>query len=231
VLRINQLDIAFGDKVLLEKGELSLDKPELVILAGKNGAGKSTLLKMLCGLQPIAKGELYLNGDKILAGIQAFELKDIISFMPSTPPQQCFLTVEELVNTSHIKGNSIFGKQGIDTIKYLRKVGMESFTNQVFNSLSDGEKQKVMIARALAQETPILLLDEPLAFLDYPSKIELLELLKEVCKKEQKLIIFSSHDLELSMQQVDAMILMKNKDLTILNSKMLNETNPATLFQ
>jgi iron complex transport system ATP-binding protein len=108
---------------------------------------------------------------------------------------------------------------------------MISFAQRVFNSLSDGEKQKVMIARALAQETPIILLDEPLAFLDYPSKIEVLDVLKQVSINEQKLIIYSSHDLEISMKQSDGMILLDGGLLKLLHSEMLKESNPSHLFQ
>ena len=205
-----------------------MDKAELIVLAGKNGAGKSTLLKMICGLLPLQKGSVKLVGTELHIDSPMHEL---VSFMPSMPPQQCYLRVDELVKTSHVKGNAIFGKRGVDTDTYLRKVGMISFAQRVFNSLSDGEKQKVMIARALAQETPIILLDEPLAFLDYPSKIELLDVLKQVSANEQKLIVYSSHDLELSMKRSDGMILLDGGVLKMLHSEMLKESNPSNLFQ
>lgn len=228
MLHISDLEISFGEQTLLKKGELRLDKAELIVLAGKNGAGKSTLLKMICGLLPLQKGSVKLVGTELHIDSPMHEL---VSFMPSMPPQQCYLRVDELVKTSHVKGNAIFGKRGVDTDTYLRKVGMISFAQRVFNSLSDGEKQKVMIARALAQETPIILLDEPLAFLDYPSKIELLDVLKQVSANEQKLIVYSSHDLELSMKRSDGMILLDGGVLKMLHSEMLKESNPSNLFQ
>ncbi len=228
MLHISDLEISFGEQTLLKKGELRLDKAELIVLAGKNGAGKSTLLKMICGLLPLQKGSVKLVGRELHIDSPMHEL---VSFMPSMPPQQCYLRVDELVKTSHVKGNAIFGKRGVDTDTYLRKVGMISFAQRVFNSLSDGEKQKVMIARALAQETPIILLDEPLAFLDYPSKIELLDVLKQVSANEQKLIVYSSHDLELSMKRSDGMILLDGGVLKMLHSEMLKESNPSNLFQ
>jgi iron complex transport system ATP-binding protein len=228
VLHISDLEISFREQTLLKKGELRLDKAELIVLAGKNGAGKSTLLKMICGLLPLQKGSVKLVGTELHIDSPMHEL---VSFMPSMPPQQCYLRVDELVKTSHVQGNAIFGKRGVDTDTYLRKVGMISFAQRVFNSLSDGEKQKVMIARALAQETPIILLDEPLAFLDYPSKIELLDVLKQVSANEQKLIVYSSHDLELSMKRSDGMILLDGGVLKMLHSEMLKEINPSNLFQ
>lgn len=228
MLHISDLEISFGEQTLLKKGELRLDKAELIVLAGKNGAGKSTLLKMICGLLPLQKGSVKLVGTELHIDSPMHEL---VSFMPSMPPQQCYLRVDELVKTSHVKGNAIFGKRGVDTDTYLRKVGMISFAQRVFNSLSDGEKQKVMIARALAQETPIILLDEPLAFLDYPSKIELLDVLKQVSANEQKLIVYSSHDLELSMKRSDGMILLDGGVLKMIHSEMLKESNPSNLFQ
>ncbi|MDA8895814.1 ABC transporter ATP-binding protein [Bacteroidia bacterium] len=228
MLHISDLEISFREQTLLKKGELRLDKAELIVLAGKNGAGKSTLLKMICGLLPLQKGSVKLVGTELHIDSPMHEL---VSFMPSMPPQQCYLRVDELVKTSHVKGNAIFGKRGVDTDTYLRKVGMISFAQRVFNSLSDGEKQKVMIARALAQETPIILLDEPLAFLDYPSKIELLDVLKQVSANEQKLIVYSSHDLELSMKRSDGMILLDGGVLKMLHSEMLKEINPSNLFQ
>ena len=228
MLHISDLEISFREQTLLKKGELRLDKAELIVLAGKNGAGKSTLLKMICGLLPLQKGSVKLVGTELHINSPMHEL---VSFMPSMPPQQCYLRVDELVKTSHVQGNAIFGKRGVDTDTYLRKVGMISFAQRVFNSLSDGEKQKVMIARALAQETPIILLDEPLAFLDYPSKIELLDVLKQVSANEQKLIVYSSHDLELSMKRSDGMILLDGGVLKMLHSEMLKEINPSNLFQ
>jgi iron complex transport system ATP-binding protein len=228
VLHISDLEIAFREQTLLRKGELRLNKAELIVLAGKNGAGKSTFLKMICGLMPLQKGSVKLIGTELHSDSPIHEL---VSFMPSMPPQQCYLTVDELVKTSHVQGNAIFGKRGVATDKYLQKVGMISFAQRVFNSLSDGEKQKVMIARALAQETPIILLDEPLAFLDYPSKIEVLDVLKQVSINEQKLIIYSSHDLEISMKQSDGMILLDGGLLKLLHSEMLKESNPSHLFQ
>lgn len=228
MLHISDLEISFREQTLLKKGELRLDKAELIVLAGKNGAGKSTLLKMICGLLPLQKGSVKLVGTELHIDSPMHEL---VSFMPSMPPQQCYLRVDELVKTSHVQGNAIFGKRGVDTDTYLRKVGMISFAQRVFNSLSDGEKQKVMIARALAQETPIILLDEPLAFLDYPSKIELLDVLKQVSANEQKLIVYSSHDLELSMKRSDGMILLDGGVLKMLHSEMLKEINPSNLFQ
>ena len=228
MLHISDLEISFREQTLLKKGELRLDKAELIVLAGKNGAGKSTLLKMICGLLPLQKGSVKLVGTELHINSPMHEL---VSFMPSMPPQQCYLRVDELVKTSHVQGNAIFGKRGVDTDTYLRKVGMISFAQRVFNSLSDGEKQKVMIARALAQETPIILLDEPLAFLDYPSKIELLDVLKQVSVNEQKLIVYSSHDLELSMKRSDGMILLDGGVLKMLHSEMLKEINPSNLFQ
>ena len=127
-----------------------------------------------------------------------------------------FLKVYDVVAAGRYPYTGMFGKlseKDENEIKAsLELVGVNHLIDRVFNTLSDGEKQKVMIAKAIAQNTPVIMLDEPTAFLDYPSKIELFSLLKKLAKEQRKAILFSSHDLELLLRYTDNLwIIAKNK--------------------
>ena len=118
-----------------------------------------------------------------------------------------FLKVFDVVAAGRYPYTGMFGNLNENDEKEIKVslelVGVNHLIERVFNTLSDGEKQKVMIAKAIAQNTPIIMLDEPTAFLDYPSKIELLSLLKKLAKEQKKAILFSSHDLELLLRYTD----------------------------
>jgi iron complex transport system ATP-binding protein len=114
----------------------------------------------------------------------------------------------------------------------LAQTGAEAFALKQFASLSDGEKQKVMLARCLAQNTPVILLDEPLAFLDYPSRLEMLKLLQKIAKESQKIILFSSHDIEIGLPYADNLLFLKGKGPWYLTQgrQALDAIVPSTLF-
>jgi iron complex transport system ATP-binding protein len=137
-----------------------------------------------------------------------------------------FMKVYDVVAAGRYPYTGMFGKlseNDENEIKVsLELVGVNNLINRVFNTLSDGEKQKVMIAKAIAQNTPVIMLDEPTAFLDYPSKIELFSLLKKLAKEQHKAILFSSHDLELLLRYTDNLwIIAKNKPFAAGQSSKL----------
>jgi len=207
----------------------------LLLLAGKNGAGKSTLMQILGGLTKPLSGSVTVNGTDIhKASVET--RASLISQVFTHPPDMPLTTAKEVVFSSRLRfvsgWNGKIKEHEKELHNALEMCGMEAFAERQFNTLSDGEKQKVMIARALAQETPIILMDEPLAFLDYPGRREMLARMKKWCTEMGKTIIFSSHDLELALKSADAMLLLKEKGnyRWEWNQATLAQTDPATLF-
>ena len=129
------------------------------------------------------------------------------------------MTIEELVGMGRSPYTGFWGTLDAEDEKIVRDairlVGIENLQGRMVHTLSDGERQKVMIAKALAQQTPIIYLDEPTAFLDFPSKVEMMQLLRRLAAEEQKTIFLSTHDVELSLQLADKIWLMEPEQLSV----------------
>ena len=153
---------------------------ELTCLLGANGVGKSTLLRTLSAFQPKLGGEIYIEGKEI-DDFTDKELSHVISVVLTEKPDIRNMTVEELVGLGRSPYTGFWGVLTQEDKKVVNKsialVGIQDLQQRMIQTLSDGERQKVMIAKALAQETPVIYLDEPTAFLDYPSKVEMMQLL------------------------------------------------------
>lgn len=193
---------------------LRLKAGELICLIGPNGAGKSTLMKTLAGFIPPLSGDIMIGG-KSLASFSGSEIAKTISVVLTERINVENMTVEELVGLGRSPYSDFWGKLSDDDRKVVNDalgiVGIEEFSTRNLSSLSDGERQKAMIAKAIAQETPIIILDEPTAFLDYPSKAEIMLLLKELAYSKGKTILLSTHDLEIALQIADKLLLMDKK--------------------
>lgn len=195
----------------------SLWSGELTCLLGSNGVGKSTLLRTLAGFQPPLAGEITPIGM-----LTTRDLAKEVSVVLTSKPDSTMMSVEEMVAMGRFPYSGFWGRRSQKEQNYvdeaIRLVGIEVLRNRQFASLSDGEKQKVMIAKALAQQTPILLLDEPTAYLDYGSKVEILLLLKRMAHELNKTIFLSTHDMELALQLADKLWLMeREKDKVTLH--------------
>lgn len=204
--RIDNLTTGYGRKVLLRKFSACLRSGEITCLIGVNGAGKSTLLRTLSGLQPKLGGSIELRG-KALADYDIKDLARTVSVVLTDEILEQNLTAYELVAMGRMPYTGYWGtllehdRRIVD--HSLSLVGMQNFAARRIHSLSDGERQKLMIAKALAQDTPVILLDEPVAFLDFPSKVAVLKLLRRVARQQQKAILLSIHDIELALQVAD----------------------------
>jgi iron complex transport system ATP-binding protein len=181
-------------------------------LIANNGVGKSTLLKTIAGaLQPLA-GEIRLN-DVLLHHLPLKEIAKHVSIVLTEKPQLPGLTVFDAVSMGRYPYTNIFGSLGEKDVEVVSacidRCGIKDLQQKNCLELSDGEFQKVMIARALAQQTDVLLLDEPTAFLDFSSKRKLFELLREIAEKENKIILVSSHDLHTLLAHAHAILLLK----------------------
>lgn len=216
VLKTKDLIIGYK-KAILPPINVKLDEGNLIALIGPNGAGKSTLFKTLTAhIKPIS-GSIELMG-KELTSYSSKEKAKLIGLVLTERPDDMFLKVIDVVASGRCPYTNFFGKiEREDQViidEALEIVGIKELSNRYFDTLSDGEKQKVMIAKTIAQNTPIIFMDEPTAFIDYPSKIELFSLMKMLTKERNKTIIFSSHDLELLLRYTDDIwMISKGKEL------------------
>ena len=233
VLKTKDLHIGYKDKAILPSINVSLNEGNLIALIGPNGAGKSTLFKTLTAhIKPIS-GSIELFG-KELSEYSSKEKAMLIGLVLTERPDDMFLKVYDVVASGRCPYTNFFGKIEKEDENIIQEsleiVGINHLKSRYFNTLSDGEKQKVMIAKTLAQNTPIIFMDEPTAFIDYPSKIELFSLMEMLTKERNKTIIFSSHDLELLLRYTDDIwMISKGKELVsakkddLLESGILKE--------
>lgn len=186
----------------------------LTCLIGANGAGKSTLLRTIAGFQLPLEGTVLLGGDDVRALSPRQHAERMAVVLTDRPDVMC-TTVWEMVATGRAPFTGFWGRlSGKDrniVTRSLRLVGIEWMADRTVASLSDGERQKVMIAKALAQQTPVVLLDEPTAFLDYPSRVEVMQLLLNIAHEEHKTVLLSTHDLDLALQTVDRIWLFEKE--------------------
>ena len=215
-IRLSGLAIGYPGKhsvkIVAEGITESLHSGELTCLIGENGAGKSTLLRTLSGFLPALSGEITIMG-KPLRDYREKELATVIGVVLTEKTNLQNMTVAELVGMGRSPYTGFWGRLSADDRQKvdaaLAMVGIAALRDRLVQTLSDGERQKVMIAKALAQETPIIFLDEPTAFLDYPSKVEILHLLHRLSSEMGKTIFLSTHDLELALRVADRVWLMK----------------------
>ena len=206
---------------------LTLQSGQLACLIGENGVGKSTLLKTLTGFLPKLEGSLLLDG-KDISEFSQRALARQISIVLTQKPDVQNLTVEEIIGLGRSPYTGFFGKlhandqQIVD--ESITAVGIEKLKNRMIQTLSDGERQKVMIAKALAQQTPIIFLDEPTAFLDFSSKVETFQLLQRMAHEMGKLVLLSTHDLELAVRFSDTLLQVNGDGLrTVSNEEVTHQ--------
>jgi len=212
ILEIRNLTIGFSaKKPLIEHINVNGRKGELVALIGKNGIGKSTLLKTLVSLIDSISGQIFLEGREIRT-YSARTLAGKVGFVSTEIIRTGNLRIIDLVALGRFPHTNWIGRLNeVDREKMMesiRKVGLNGLEQKFISEVSDGERQRAMVARTLAQDTPIIILDEPTAFLDLPGRHEMLHLLGQLAHNEEKTIIFSSHDLNMVMGKADKIWMM-----------------------
>lgn len=214
MIELKNLTVGFDKKTILTNLSGEIKPGQLIALMGVNGAGKSCLLKTLTGLNPIHSGEINLDG-KSFEQIAPIEIAKKLAVVLTEKFNIDFLRVDELVSLGRSPFTSFWGtitesdrKIVNDVIKLLN---IDHFRENFFADLSDGQKQKALLARALAQEPEYLFLDEPTTYLDIPSKIDLMKILKSLSIEKKMAIFFSTHDLSLVEKHVDYIWLIDNK--------------------
>lgn len=212
----NRLTVGYRGHRVVEDISLSLPCGRLVCLLGPNGAGKSTLLRTLCGFQPPIEGTVTISGSDITT-MSAAEVARLVSVVLTDRPLTPSLTAREMVGMGRAPYTGFWGRLSDDDRRLvseaMQTVGIAPLATRRMGRLSDGERQKVMIAKALAQHTPVIVLDEPTAFLDYPSKVAVMKTLARLAHDEGKTILMSTHDLELAAQLGDELMEIENKHI------------------
>lgn len=200
-----------GVRTVAEGIDGTIRSGELTCLLGANGVGKSTLLRTLSAFQPKIKGNVFIEGREI-SDYSDKKLSKLIGVVLTEKPDVRNMRVRELVSLGRSPYTGFWGTYSKEDLRIVDEaislVGIDSLSGRMVHTLSDGERQKVMIAKALAQQTPVIYLDEPTAFLDYPSKVEVLQLLRHISKEAEKTIFLSTHDVELALQLADTVWLM-----------------------
>ncbi len=237
-IRLEGLSIGYRvknkTKVVASKIDASLYAGKLTCLIGSNGIGKSTLLRTLSAFLPKISGSIFI-GEREISEFSSKELSRLISVVLTSKLDMMNMMVEEIVGMGRTPYTGFWGTlrrgdEGI-VLKSMKQVGISHLMNRMVNTLSDGERQKMMIAKALAQETPIICLDEPTAFLDYPSKVEMMQLLLKLCRETGKTIFLSSHDLELVLQIADTLWLMtEDEGLQVGTPRELSDSGVISRF-
>lgn len=210
IISLSHLTIGyFASHPVITDIDLALRSGQLSCLIGENGIGKSTLLKTLTGFLPKLGGNLLLDGRDIQSYSQR-ELAREVSIVLTQKPDVQNLTIEEIIGLGRSPYTGFFGRlRAEDRLVVedaIAAMGIEKLKGRMIQTLSDGERQKVMIAKALAQETSVILLDEPTAFLDFPSKAETFQTLRRMAHERDKLILLSTHDLELAVRFADNLL-------------------------
>lgn len=212
----NRLTVGYRGHRVVEDISLSLPCGRLVCLLGPNGAGKSTLLRTLCGFQPPIEGTVTISGSDITT-MSAAEVARLVSVVLTDRPLTPSLTAAEMVGMGRAPYTGFWGRLSDEDRRLvseaMQTVGIAPLATRRMGRLSDGERQKVMIAKALAQHTPVIVLDEPTAFLDYPSKVAVMKTLARLAHDEGKTILMSTHDLELAAQLGDELMEIENKHI------------------
>ena len=222
IISLSQLSVGYTlSHPVISDINLELRSGELACLIGENGIGKSTLLKTLTGFLPKLKGSLLL-GNRDIESFSQRELARQVSIVLTQKPDVQNLTIEEIIGLGRSPYTGFFGRLRAEDRKVvddaIATMGIEKLRGRMIQTLSDGERQKVMIAKALAQETPIILLDEPTAFLDFPSKAETFQSLQRMAHERDKLILLSTHDLELAVRFADSLLEVKKGALQAVSA-------------
>lgn len=223
-----------GIRTVAEGINGTIRKGELTCLLGANGVGKSTLLRTLSAFQPMTAGEVLIEGHD-MTSFSDKEMSRLIGVVLTEKPDVRNMRVRELVSLGRSPYTGFWGTYSKEDLKIVDEaislVGIDTLSRRMVHTLSDGERQKVMIAKALAQQTPVIYLDEPTAFLDYPSKVEVLQLLRRISREAGKTIFLSTHDVELALQLADTVWLMSHEEgMTVGTPRQLAQQGALSRF-
>ncbi|MBI9046696.1 MAG: ABC transporter ATP-binding protein [Anaerolineaceae bacterium] len=228
MLKVQSLSAAYDKKIILENISFSLPSGNILALVGPNGAGKTTLIRCISGILPLTGGQILL--DKLnLADLNPIERARKISVVPQSIHLPPHFTAWETVLFGRTPHLNWLGKTSLKDQKIARQAMQRTKTDQFEKSyvgeLSGGEQQRILLARALAQDTPVLLLDEATAHMDLQHQVTLMEHIRDLAKKENLSIIISIHDLNLAARYADQVLLLVNgKKMAVGNPQEVLDT-------
>ena len=236
-LELRDLYIGYAEDanrhIVAEELNASLPKGTMACLVGANGVGKSTLMRTLSGFQPALRGEVRIEG-RALEEYTPRELSEKIGVVLTERESVPELTVEEVVAIGRVPYTNFWGRltaaDRLAVDEAIALVGIEHLRHKKIGRVSDGERQKAMIAKALAQQTSVILLDEPTAFLDYGSKVAVMRLLRRLAHEEGKAILLSTHDLEIAFQTADEVWVLQHDGLQTGTLDALEERGAVSAF-
>ncbi len=213
MLVLNNLSCGYSglENPVVNPVSMQLEAGQFVSVIGRNGAGKSTLMRTIAGLQDALSGEAILN-NKPIAQMQASERARLISVVTTEKVSSPGMRVNDVVELGRQPFTDWNGNLSADDQKQVQNAydltNTISYRDKPLNSLSDGQRQRIMIARAIAQTPVLMILDEITAFLDLPSRVEVMAMLRRYARENQAIILLSSHDLELSLELADTVWLV-----------------------
>lgn len=233
-IQVNGLGIGYDKKVVAEQISFNLRKGELVGVVGVNGIGKSTLIRTISGFLPKLSGSILVEGKKIET-IDSLEIAMKISVVLTEPIASKNMSVKELLALGRQPYTNWLGKLMENDLSIINNscslLELESLMDKKCYELSDGQLQRVMIARALVQDTNIIILDEPTTHLDLYHKVHILKLLKQIAHDTHKTILFTSHEIELAIQLCDKILVLDGvKNAFDEPCKLIENKNFDTLF-
>ena len=195
---LNIVNLSIGqDTPIVEAINAQAFKNDLIVLTGENGSGKSTLLKTIAGIYKVLSGEIFISGESISLLPQK-KRAEKLAFASTQRIREDYIRIEDVVRFGQFPYLQLSESENNnnEVEKAITLMGIDKIRNKYLNQVSDGEWQKANIARVLAQKTDLILMDEPTAFLDYPSRMRLYRDLKEICLTQNKTIIVSTHDID-----------------------------------
>ncbi|MEC7771191.1 MAG: ABC transporter ATP-binding protein [Bacteroidota bacterium] len=240
ILSISQLSIGYGSKTVANNINFDLGAGMLCGVVGVNGIGKSTLLRTLGGFQPKLSGNIRLNG-KPLEKYSSSSLSKELSVVLTEQPASKNLTVQELIALGRQPYTNWLGTLTKEDKQQIQ-ASLDAFLlNELRHSkcheLSDGQLQRVLVARAMAQDTSLILLDEPTTHLDLYHKVQILKMLQELAHNKQKTILFTTHEIELAIQLCDRILILDGKDhpfgdpCQLIEQKHFDQLFPSEMVQ
>lgn len=233
MIELQHLTVGYGKKAILSDINQTIESGQLVCLLGANGVGKSTILRTIAGFQAPLCGTILLNEQDMSSFSTAQRSKAISVVLTERVEVPC-MNVVDLVGMGRSPYTGFFGtltKEDKNIIyEAIDMVGISHLATRTFDTLSDGERQKVLLAKALAQQTPVILLDEPTAFLDFHAKVSTLQLLLRLAHETNKTILLSTHDVEMAIQLSDALWIVQNGEIKAGTTLSLTESGTLKHF-
>jgi len=232
-LVLHNLTVGYGEKAVLSDINQSLPSGQMVCLLGANGVGKSTLLRTLSGFQPPLSGKVLLGGRDLLS-LSVTERSRAVSVVLTERVEVPYLKVADLVGMGRSPYTGFFGTLSKEdrtvVAEAIEMVGISSLAERTIDTLSDGERQKAMLAKALAQQTPIILLDEPTAFLDFHAKASTMRLMLRLAHETGKYILLSTHDVGMALRLSDALWIVQDGRIHAGTTAALTESGILGTF-